>query len=144
MPRRRAAQGAYHYRARTATSAFPTKRAPSPTSKTGRKIARRSAAAERRRAGVLPAPSNKTLGVSRMAKLLGPRESWPAELRHYDDEARRDPLDRSGYSSLRNDMVKHVYRERYNAQQRERRAAKPKKKPTRVRVRAHWRRVARR
>jgi len=145
MARARPAAGAYRHRARTAASAFRPKKAPRPESKEGRRRARRVEADTRRRDGVLPAPSNKTLGTSRKARLLGPRASWPAELRHYDTEARGDPFDRSGYGAVRDAMVDDVYRKRYNAQQAARRTAKRKATPaSRVRVRAHWRRVARR
>lgn len=145
MARRSAAKGAYDYRARTAASAFRAKKAPRPESKEGRRRSRRVAADTRRRDGVLPAPSNKTLGTARKAKLLGPRASWPAELRHYDTQARGDVFDRTGYGAVRDAMVDDVYRKRYNAQQSARRTAKRKATPaSRVRVRAHWRRPAHR
>lgn len=113
------------------------------------RLERQEQAAARRRAGILSAPRTKSLTLQRQERALGPVASWPAEGRYLRERYRQDATNRAlgrpheGYAELYEEWVADRYRARYNEQQRARRAAKPKRKPERVRVRAHWRRVPR-
>ena len=134
--RRRAAQGAYRYRARTARTAFRPKRGPSPTSKAGRRQARSAAY----RAGKLPKPGSKAASAIR-DRFLPDTE----EVRFLKRAARTEILalgvstKRSEYADELKALAEREYRKRYNAQHRGR-PRKAKKKPERIRVKAHWRR----
>lgn len=137
MAARRAAQGAYSYRARTISNAFRAKRAPSSTSKAGRRQARASAAR-----GRLPAPG--TIGADRIRRRYLPATE---EVRFLKRATLDETLagGRGEYRAELDALADRAYREAYNAQQRTRRAAKPKKpkpKSARVNVRAHRRRRA--
>jgi len=138
MARRRAAQGAYHYRPRTASSAFPKKRAPSPTSKAGRRQER----AADRRAGKLPKPGSAA--ASRLRNRFLPATEEVAFLKRASLTETLSGGDRAEWSAELDKIADAEYRKAYNAQHRERQATKPKKKPSRVRVRAHWRRIGKR
>jgi hypothetical protein len=139
MARRRAAQGAYHYRPRTAASAFRKKAAPRPTSKAGKRQARTAAY----RGGKLPQPGSKAAS-RRLSRFTPATEEarWLAKAARDVtlSPTRRGERYENPYVDELRQLQEREYRKAYNRQQRETRAAKPKAKPTRVRVKAHWRR----
>ena len=147
MAAKRYRHGLYDYSPKRSAAARSRKATPGPKQRAA--AARADAAAARRRAGTLSAPKTKSLSLRRKERALGPMASWSAEGRYLHDRYRTDATNRAlgrpheGYAELYEEWVDTQYRQRYNAQQRSRRAAKPKKKPTRVRVRAHWRTLPR-
>lgn len=107
------------------------------------RLARKAATAEKRRSGVLASPRGKRLSLAAKERALGPQSSWPEEWRYLRRQSLADALGRpeaAGFAELWRELVDEEYRKRYNAQQRQHRAAKPKAAGAWVRVRSYRRR----
>jgi hypothetical protein len=109
----------------------------------GRRPVARKVKAPRSRA--LPAPSSKAAARMlpwAMTRTYGAQPKWPAEARLLKRGALYDALgnrEYAGYGALWREYQADVYRRLYNAQQRTRRAAAPKRRSPWIRVRAHRR-----
>lgn len=95
------------YNPKAATAARLRKGTTGP--KQAAKLARKVAAAERRREGVLASPRGKRLGQTAKERALGPQSSWPEEWRYLRRQAVLDIRGTEGYGALWRDLVDEQY-----------------------------------
>lgn len=127
MATRRYRQGLANYRPRTAAQVARKRRPP--------------AAAKKRRATGYARPGSKTAD-RQAARILGPISKWPSEAVHLRNASLSETLGRPGYegsAALWREYVRDKQRAAFNRQEKGKRAARPKKPSTWVRVKAHRR-----